>query len=107
MDLELRAWTEADLGLLLRDDTAEMNQYLGGADGEKIIRDRHERFLRGQREGTVWPFSVWAAGETEWVEVPGAVPAAGSRTAEDDVVRLAALAELAVRYLAGGRGWPW
>ncbi|HMD94453.1 MAG TPA: DnaJ domain-containing protein [Trebonia sp.] len=42
-----------------------------------------------------------------WVEVPETVPAAGSRTAEDDVVRLAALAELAVRYLADDRGWPW
>jgi curved DNA-binding protein CbpA len=42
-----------------------------------------------------------------WAEVPGTAPAAGSRTAEDDVVRLAALAELAVRYLAGHRGWPW
>jgi curved DNA-binding protein CbpA len=42
-----------------------------------------------------------------WVEVPGTMPAAGSRTAEDDVARLAALAELAARYLAGDRGWPW
>jgi curved DNA-binding protein CbpA len=49
---------------------------------------------------------LWAG--PVWVEVPGAVPAAGSRTAEDDdVVRLAALAELAVRYLADDRGWPW
>jgi hypothetical protein len=36
------------------------------------------------------------------VEVPGAVPAA-----EDDAVRLAALAELAVRYLAGNQDRPW
>ncbi len=42
-----------------------------------------------------------------WVEIPGAAPATGSRTAEDDAVRLAALAELAVRYLAGDRGRPW
>jgi hypothetical protein len=42
-----------------------------------------------------------------WVEVPGTVPAAGPRTADDDAVRLAALAELAARYLAGDRGWPW
>jgi curved DNA-binding protein CbpA len=37
-----------------------------------------------------------------WVEIPGAVPAA-----EDDAVRLAALAELAVGYLAGNQGRPW
>jgi DnaJ domain len=42
-----------------------------------------------------------------WVEVPPAVPATGSRTAEDDEVRPAFLAELAVRYLAGDGGWPW
>jgi len=65
MDMELRPWTEADLALLLRDDTDEMNRYLGGPDGESIIRARHERFLRGQRDGTVWPFSVWVDGESE------------------------------------------
>jgi curved DNA-binding protein CbpA len=42
-----------------------------------------------------------------WVEIPGMVPAAGPRTAQDDAVRLAVLAELAVRYLAGDGGWPW
>jgi curved DNA-binding protein CbpA len=42
-----------------------------------------------------------------WVQVPGTVPAAGPRPAEDDVARLAALAELAVRHLAGDRGGPW
>jgi hypothetical protein len=42
-----------------------------------------------------------------WVEVPPPVPATGSRTAEDDEARLAFLAELAVRYLAGDGGWPW
>jgi curved DNA-binding protein CbpA len=44
------------------------------------------------------------------VDVPPAVPAAGLRTAEDDTVRLAVLAELAelaARYLAGDGGWPW
>jgi curved DNA-binding protein CbpA len=41
------------------------------------------------------------------VEVRGGAPAAGPWTAEDHAVRLAALAELAVRYLADGRGGPW
>ena len=41
------------------------------------------------------------------VEFPGTVPAPGPRAGDDDAVRLIALAELAVRYLAGGRGWPW
>jgi len=42
-----------------------------------------------------------------WVEIPGMVPAAAPRTAQDEMVRLAALAELAARYLAGEWGWPW
>jgi curved DNA-binding protein CbpA len=42
-----------------------------------------------------------------WVEIPPPVPAAGPRTAEDYAVRLAALAELAARYLADDGGWPW
>ncbi len=41
-----------------------------------------------------------------WVEVPPPASAAW-RTAEDEMARVAALAELAVRYLAGGRAWPW
>jgi curved DNA-binding protein CbpA len=42
-----------------------------------------------------------------WADIPGTVPAAGPRTAEDDAARLAALAEQAVRYLAGDWGGPW
>jgi curved DNA-binding protein CbpA len=41
-----------------------------------------------------------------WVGIPPSAPA-GSPIAEDEMVRLAALAELLVRHLAGGRGWPW
>jgi hypothetical protein len=38
------------------------------------------------------------------VDVP---PAAGPPTAQDDEVRMVALAELAVWYLAGDWGPPW
>jgi curved DNA-binding protein CbpA len=40
-----------------------------------------------------------------WVDVPPS--AAARRAAGQDAARLAALAERAVRYLAGGAGWPW
>ena len=40
-----------------------------------------------------------------WVGIPPSA-SAGS-PADDEIVRLVALAELAVRHLAGGRGWPW
>ena len=42
-----------------------------------------------------------------WIEVPATTPPVGSRTAEDDAVRLAALAKLAAWYLADDGGWPW
>jgi curved DNA-binding protein CbpA len=42
-----------------------------------------------------------------WVEVPGMAPGRDPYGADDDAVRLAALAELAARYLAGDWGWPW
>jgi curved DNA-binding protein CbpA len=42
-----------------------------------------------------------------WIEVPATTPLVGSRTADDDAVRLAALAELAAWYLADDGGWPW
>jgi curved DNA-binding protein CbpA len=58
-----------------------------------------------QRPGRV-PEPPLRAGPV-WVEVPPSARAAGPRTTEDDVVRLAALAELAARYLAVDGGWPW
>ena len=40
-----------------------------------------------------------------WVDVPPS--AAAPSAAEDEMVSLAALAELAVRHLAAGRAWRW
>ena len=42
-----------------------------------------------------------------WVEVPGTAPARPAYGAHDDAMRLATLAELAARYLAGDWDWPW
>jgi curved DNA-binding protein CbpA len=42
-----------------------------------------------------------------WVELAPTAPAAGPGSADDEMIRLAALAELAVGYLVGDRGWPW
>jgi curved DNA-binding protein CbpA len=58
-----------------------------------------------RRAGRVPEPPLWAG--PVWVEVLPSVPAAGPRTAEDDTARLAVLAQLAVRYLAGDWGWPW
>lgn len=67
------------------------------------------------RPGSGVPVTVRRAGRVPepplragpvWVEVPPPASAA-PRTAEDEMARVAALAELAVRYLDGGWGWPW
>jgi curved DNA-binding protein CbpA len=66
------------------------------------------------RRGSGVPVTVRLAGRLPepplragpvWVDTPRS--AAAPRAAEEDAVRLAALAELALRYLAGDRGWPW
>jgi len=42
-----------------------------------------------------------------WVQVPGTAPGRDLHGADDDAVRLATLAELTARYLAGDWDWPW
>jgi curved DNA-binding protein CbpA len=67
------------------------------------------------RPGSGVPVTVRRAGRVPepplragpvWVEVPPPASPA-PRTAEDEIGTVAALAELAVRYLDGGWGWPW
>jgi RimJ/RimL family protein N-acetyltransferase len=65
--VSLRAWTSADLGVLQRNDTADMTAYLGGPEGPEKLLERHERFLRQQTEGIAWPFTVWVETEPEAV----------------------------------------
>jgi curved DNA-binding protein CbpA len=68
----------------------------------------------GRRPGSGVPVTVRTAGLVPepplragpvWVEVPP--QAEGAPAPEDGTVGLAALEELAVRYLAGEWGWPW
>lgn len=63
--VRLQPWTEADLAVELRNNAADMTTFLGGPQPEEVVRNRHERFLRGQADGTISPFTVWsdAAGE--------------------------------------------
>jgi RimJ/RimL family protein N-acetyltransferase len=64
-EVELRPWTDDDLAVELRNNAPEMTTYLGGPLDEEVVRRRHERFLRGQADGTVAPFTVWIAAATE------------------------------------------
>jgi curved DNA-binding protein CbpA len=68
----------------------------------------------GQRHSSGVPVAVRSAGRVPEpplragpvrVNIPR--PATGPRAAEEDAVRLAALAELAVRYLSGDSDRPW
>ncbi len=89
--------------------------------GDPVRRAAYDRVL-GDQPATVVPPSVsrpavprpggraaeppLRAGPVR-VEVPGRSPARDTYVVDDDAVRLAALAELAARYLAGDWGWPW
>jgi hypothetical protein len=83
--------------------------------GDPAWRAAYDRALGDQPSPGV-PVAVRPAGRVPepplragpvWVDAPRPASAAGPWAAEDDVVRLAALAELAVRYLAGDWAWPW
>jgi hypothetical protein len=44
--IRLRAWTQADLGLLQQANTPEMTEHLGGPETEDQLLDRHHRYLK-------------------------------------------------------------
>ncbi|MEY9951825.1 GNAT family N-acetyltransferase [Leifsonia sp. EB34] len=56
--VRLQPWTEADLAVELRNNAEDMTTFLGGPQAEEVVRGRHERFLRGQADGTISPFTV-------------------------------------------------
>jgi RimJ/RimL family protein N-acetyltransferase len=64
-EVRLQPWTADDLAVELRNNAPEMTGYLGGPQGEDTVRRRHERFLKGQADGTVRPFTVWTDSATE------------------------------------------
>jgi RimJ/RimL family protein N-acetyltransferase len=67
----IRPWTEADLAVELRNNSPEMTAFLGGPLDEGIVRDRHERFLSGQADGTGAQFTLWTGEEQEPVGTVG------------------------------------
>jgi len=69
--VRIRPWTEADLAVELRNNTPEMTVFLGGPLDEGVVRRRHERFLRGQADGTVAQFTLWSGEEHEPVGTVG------------------------------------
>jgi RimJ/RimL family protein N-acetyltransferase len=70
-DVRLEQWTEADFAVELRNNSPEMTLFLGGPLDEAVVRRRHERFLRGQADGTVAPFTLHTDAEGEAVGTAG------------------------------------
>lgn len=67
-ELLLEPWTDADLDIELRANTAEMTEFLGGVEPVEAIRARHARFL---------DLPVSSIGQMFRIALPDA-PAAGS-----------------------------
>jgi RimJ/RimL family protein N-acetyltransferase len=64
-EVRIRPWTDDDLAVELRNNAPEMTVFLGGPQDEAVVRARHQRFLRGQADGTVSPFTVWTDSAAE------------------------------------------
>jgi RimJ/RimL family protein N-acetyltransferase len=58
-EIDIRPWSDADLPLLerLRGDPA-MTVYLGGPEAPERIRERHERYRRGDSSGKLHMFAI-------------------------------------------------
>ncbi len=92
---------------------AAYDRSLGNQPGPAALEGPAAGAPAGRPCGSAAPVAVRRAGRVPEpplragpvrVEVSGKAPAAGLRTAEDDMVWLSVLA---ARYLASGRGWPW
>ncbi|MET0976780.1 MAG: GNAT family N-acetyltransferase [Leifsonia sp.] len=70
-DLTLVPWSDADLATLRRSNVPEMMEYLGGPESEQKLLERHERYLRLNREGTAQMYRIATAEHPEGVGVIG------------------------------------
>jgi RimJ/RimL family protein N-acetyltransferase len=57
-EISLRPWSEGDLGLLRRGNTAEMTAHLGGPETEEQVAERHQRYLRLWKTGEAGTFVI-------------------------------------------------
>jgi RimJ/RimL family protein N-acetyltransferase len=58
MQIRLDTWSEADLDLLYRANSAEMTRYLAGPEAEELILARHRRYLEIDSSGTGRMFRI-------------------------------------------------
>ncbi|MCW3492816.1 GNAT family N-acetyltransferase [Microbacterium sp. SSM24] len=114
MQVELEPWTDADLVILRRANTAELTEYLGGPETEAALLARHAEYLSGG--DAVRMFRIVADGATAgyagwWEQDHDGAPAyeVGCVVAPEWQglgVASAALAEVVRGALAAGGGRP-
>ncbi|MFJ8893713.1 GNAT family N-acetyltransferase [Leifsonia sp. NPDC102414] len=56
--VSIHRWSEDDLPVLRRANTAEMTAFLGGPEPEEKVLDRHERYLRYWQNGEARMFTI-------------------------------------------------
>jgi len=56
--VSIHRWSEDDLAVLRRANTAEMTAFLGGPEPEEKVLDRHERYLRYWQNGEARMFTI-------------------------------------------------
>jgi len=61
--ITLRPWTDADLGILVANNTPEMTVYLGGPETADKVERRHQVILDGWADDDTWFFAILADGE--------------------------------------------
>ena len=61
--LDLRLWSDGDLGVLWAINTPSMKRHLGGPETEQQLLRRHRRYLDETATGTLMMYVVCRAGE--------------------------------------------
>ncbi|MBM7506093.1 GNAT family N-acetyltransferase [Agromyces aurantiacus] len=73
-DVALRPWSDGDLDLLRRANAPELMEQLGGPESDAKVVDRHERYLRGRRDGSSWMSAIVTPEHPEGVGTIGFWP---------------------------------
>ncbi|MQY10861.1 hypothetical protein SRB5_09740 [Streptomyces sp. RB5] len=61
--MRLEHWSEGDLDLLRKTNTAEMTEYLGGPETEEQLVERHQRYLDPDANGTMFRVVLLSEGQ--------------------------------------------
>ncbi|WP_234660024.1 GNAT family N-acetyltransferase [Agromyces marinus] len=57
-EVSLRPWSESDLDLLRRANAPELMEHLGGPETDTQVLARHEKYLRGWRDGSSHMYAI-------------------------------------------------